>query len=155
VSNGAAALTCTLCRGDRSNSFAGNLSLGAPVGRRTLLGLSFDGWLYETEGVKERVYAVSPIAQLYPLARHPAFVRLGLGLARFVAINGEHNLTSTSVGAQVRAGYEIRLTPNYVLVPSVGMLRGAGGALQFNGERVANASSGVSLITYGLAIALR
>jgi hypothetical protein len=154
VSGGEAALTCQFCTGRTKTSYAGVLSFGTRVRPRMLVGVEAQAWRHANHDVTRRVYAAMPIAQFYPFARVPLHFKTGLGVAQFVSSDGEDVLETTAVSAMVGAGYEIRMTANYVLVPYMSYLGGAGGAMRLNEELVTR-SSGVSLFQYGFAIALR
>jgi hypothetical protein len=154
VSGGEAALTCEFCTGRTQTSFAGMLAVGTTYRRRTLIGLEGQAWRYANDGVTRRVYAAMPIAQFYPVARTTLFFKTGLGFAQFVASDGEESLEATAVAGMVGGGFEVRLTPNYVLIPNLSYLGGAGGTMRLDDERVTG-SAGVSLFQYGVAIALR
>jgi hypothetical protein len=154
VSGGEAALTCGFCTGRTQTSFAGMLAFGTTYRRRSLIGIEAQGWRYANDGVTRRVYAAMPIAQFYPIAKTTLFFKTGLGLAQFVSSDGEAALEATAVSGMLGGGFEVRLTPNYVLVPYLSYLGGAGGTMRLDDERVTR-SAGVSLFQYGVSIALR
>jgi hypothetical protein len=154
VSGGEAALTCGFCTGRTQTSFAGMLAVGTTYRRRTLVGLEAQGWRYANDGVTRRVYAAMPVAQFYPVARTTLFFKTGLGLAQFVSSDGEETLKATAVSGMIGGGFEVRLTPNYILVPYLSYVGGAGGTMRLDEDRVTG-SAGVSLFQYGVAIALR
>ena len=153
LSEGRAALTCGFCTERMRSSYAGTLAFGVRVRGRTLLGVELQGWRYANHDATQRVYAAAPVGYLYPW-RRPVYVKAGLGVASFASTDGEDRLSNTSLAGVVGAGFDVRLTPNYVLTPYLSFLNGAGGTMRLNDETVTKAS-GVRLLQYGVAVALR
>jgi len=154
MSVGRAALTCRFCTEEARSSYAGALAFGMRVRGRTRVGLELQGWRYANTQATRRVYAAAPVVQVYPWRQQPVFIKVGFGAASFSSSDGEDRLSNTSFAAIVGGGVEIPVTPNYVLTPYITFLTGAGGSLRLNDDLVTHAS-GVTLLQYGLAIALR
>ncbi len=154
LGNATASLACSICRDISDRSVAAGLTVGVRQTPRMYLGLQLDGWYRYSGGQNERVYAVGPLAQYYPAAKRPLFVRLGVGMSDFLASDEDEDLSSRSVAVQVGAGYDFVISRAYLLTPFASYMRGAGGRLSLNGER-ASLPAGVELLQYGLQITLR
>lgn len=154
LGNATASLACSICRDMSDRSVAAGVTVGVRQSSRMYLGLQLDGWYRYSGGQNERVYAIGPLAQYYPMAKRPLFVRLGLGMSEFLATDEDDDLSSRSVAVQVGAGYDFVISRSYLLTPFASYMRGAGGRLSLNGER-ATLPAGVELLQYGLQITLR
>ena len=154
LGNATASLACSICRDMSDRSVAAGVTVGVRQSPRMYLGLQLDGWYRYSGGQNERVYAIGPLAQYYPMAKRPLFVRLGLGMSEFLATDEDDDLSSRSVAVQVGAGYDFVISRSYLLTPFTSYMRGAGGRLSLNGER-ATLPAGVELLQYGLQITLR
>lgn len=154
LSGGSAALTCQFCSGEMKGSFAGMLGVETALRPAVRLGLELQWWRYSGGGATRSVIAGAPVVHFHPLRSRRLFFKTGLGLARFAATSAEEELHTGVIAAVVGAGYDFRLTPQYVLVPYVSWLTGGSGTMRLNGE-VVTPRSGVSLLQYGFAIALR
>lgn len=154
LGNATASLACSICRDVSDRSVAAGVTVGVRQSPRMYLGLQLDGWYRYSGGQNERVYAIGPLAQYYPVAKRPLFVRLGVGMSEFLATDEDDDLASRSVAVQVGAGYDFVISRSYLLTPFASYLRGAGGRLNLNGER-ATLPAGVELLQYGLQITLR
>jgi hypothetical protein len=154
LGNATASLACSICRDMSDRSVAAGLTVGVRQSPRMYLGVQLDGWYRYSGGQNERVYSIGPLAQYYPMAKRPLFVRLGLGMSEFLATDEDDDLSSRSVAVQVGAGYDFVISRSYLLTPFASYMRGAGGRLSLNGER-ATLPAGVELLQYGLQITLR
>ena len=154
LSGGSAALTCQFCNGEMKGSFAGMLGVESAVRPAVRLGLELQWWRYSGGGATRSVIAGAPVVHFHPFSSRRFFLKTGLGLARFAATSSEEELYTGVIAAIVGAGYDFRLTPRYVLVPYVSWLTGGSGTMRLNGEAV-TPRSGVSLLQYGFALALR
>lgn len=154
VSGGSAALTCQFCSGEMKGSFAGMLGVETAVRPTVRLGLELQWWRYSGGGATRSVIAGAPVVHFHPFSSRRFFLKTGLGLARFTATSSEEELYTGVIAAIAGAGYDFRLTPRYVLVPYVSWLTGGSGTMRLNGAAV-TPRSGVSLLQYGFAIALR
>lgn len=154
LGNATASLACSICRDISDRSVAAGVTVGVRQSPRMYLGLQLDGWYRYSGGQNERVYAIGPLAQYYPVATRPLFVRLGVGMSEFLATDEDDDLSSRSVAVQIGAGYDFVISRSYLLTPFASYLRGAGGRLSLNGER-ATLPAGVELLQYGLQITLR
>jgi hypothetical protein len=154
LGNATASLACSICRDVSDRSVAAGLTVGVRQTSRLYLGLQLDGWYRYSGGQNERVYAIGPLAQYYPMAKRQLFVRLGLGVSEFLATDEDDDLSSRSVAVQVGTGYDFVISRSYLLTPFASYMRGAGGRLRLNGER-ATLPAGVKLLQYGLQITLR
>lgn len=154
LGNATASLACSICRDMSDRSVAAGLTVGVRQSPRTYFGLQFDGWYRYSGGQNERVYAIGPLVQYYPMVKRPLFVRLGLGISEFLATDEDEDLSSRSVAVQAGVGYDFVISRSYLLTPFASYMRGAGGRLSVNGER-ATLPAGVELLQYGLQITLR
>ncbi|HSA54587.1 MAG TPA: hypothetical protein VLE53_02735 [Gemmatimonadaceae bacterium] len=154
LSGGSAALTCPFCTGEMKGSFAGTMGVETTVRPAVRLGLELQWWRYSGGGATRSVIGGAPVVHFHPFRSRRLFLKTGLGLARFAATSSEEELHTGVIAAVVGAGYDIRLTPQYVLVPYLSWLTGGSGTMRLNGEAV-TPRSGVSLVQYGVAIALR
>jgi hypothetical protein len=154
LGNATASLACSVCRDISDRSVAAGFTVGVRQTPRMYLGAQLESWYRFSGGQNERVYGIGPIAQYYPIAKRPAFVRLGVSWAGFLVTDEDENLSSRSVAVQAGAGYDFVISRSYLLTPFASYMRGAGGRLSLNGER-ASIPAGVELLQYGLQITLR
>jgi hypothetical protein len=90
----------------------------------------------------------------FPWSPRRVFLKTGLGLARYAASSAEEELHTTTFAFLLGTGVEARLSPKYVLIPYLSWIKGGGGTMRLNGEQVTG-QSGLSLLQYGVAFALR
>lgn len=154
LSSGAAALTCAFCQDDDKGSIAGLIGFETRVRPDMLAGVEVHWYRHTGGGITRSVLALVPAAHVYPLARRPVFLKVGIGLARFAVSAEDEELHTAVVAGLIGTGVDFRISPAYVLTPYVTWLSGSGGTMRLNGAPVTS-HAGLTLRQYGLAIALR
>jgi len=101
VGRGDLQVNCEICRRNDQSSWAADVTVGGWVTARASLGGELGAWRLGGDEATQRVMMVNAISQLYPFAKAPAFVRLGLGLMSYRSTDGEHALSARSLAMQV------------------------------------------------------
>jgi hypothetical protein len=117
-------------------SFSGVVSFETPIRPGMLMGLEVPWWRYSGGGGTRTVVAAIPVAHFFPWSPRRAFVKTGLGLARYAASSAQEELHTMAIVFSLGAGVEARLSPKYALIPYLSWIKGGGGTMRLNGERV-------------------
>jgi hypothetical protein len=155
LGGGSASLRCEICQGNARSAPSGILALGTRTRKGTRFGAELTAWRHGEAGVVRRVIAANAVTYLTPLHNaRPLFLKLGLGMLRFAADDGDADIRTTAVGATIGAGARIPVNPRYTLDPFVSVFDGSGVHLDMRGEHVSD-YAGVRLVHFGLAVSLR
>jgi hypothetical protein len=154
LGGGSAALTCPFCTNELKPSFSGVVSFETPFRRGMLLGVDIPWWRYSGGGGTRTVVGAIPAVHFFPWSPRRAFLKAGFGLARYAASSAEEELHTMVFAFTLGAGVETRLSARYALIPYLTWVKGGGGTMRLNGEPVTE-RSGISLLQYGVAVALR
>jgi hypothetical protein len=154
IGQGSASLVCGFCAGSGQGSVSGLLGVQRPFRRGARLGVEIDWWVHASGGATRTVLGAVPVVHLLPSAGGPFFIKIGVGVARFMASSDDEELATTAPTGLLGLGYEMRMSSQYALVPYVSWLRGQAGSMRLNGALVTS-RGGLSLLQYGLAIASR
>ena len=147
---------CDICNADRGWGPSGSLRLGGRVSRKVLIGAEATGWLggegSGNEEVDERLWGVSVAASWYPNPRRALYWKGGIGLLSYRAEDAADALTSSALGVQLGAGWDLRVGRNWFVTPSAGLfIASLAGELKFNGAEVQD-NANLSLVQLGLAV---
>jgi hypothetical protein len=147
---------CDICQSDRGWGPSGALRLGGRVSRAVLIGAEATGWVGgEGTGsgeVDERLWGVSAAAYWYPNPRRPLYWKGGIGLLSYRAEDATDALTSSALGIQLGAGWDVRVGRHWFLTPSIGLfLASLASELKFNGAEVQD-NANLSLVQIGLSV---
>src|SRR5690349_15417350 len=110
-------VNCEICRRNSQSSWAADATVGGWVGAHTTLGGELAAWRRGGDDATQRVMMLSGVSQLYPFARAPAFVRLGIGLMSYRSTDGEQSLSARSLAIQAGFGYDFPVRQRYIVVP--------------------------------------
>ena len=154
VGRGNLQVNCEICRRNDQSSWAADVTVGGWVGARTSLGGELGAWRVGGDEATQRVMMVSAISQLYPFAKAPAFVRLGLGLMSYRSTDGEQALSARSLALQAGFGYDFPVRQRYVVVPFATLVQGFNNGLYLDDAKV-TAASQMKLLRFGLGVGVR
>ncbi len=151
VGMGSSSLSCDICARDRRGGTAAHLRGGMTLGPTVLLGVEVSAWAQFDE-VDQYIGAVTPAAYFYPSPGGGLVLKAGPSISFFSAQDQEGTeVSTTSFGLQVGAGYEIGLGTGYALTPFLDLLATSFGTLS-TGDRAITGGAGVTLIHLGLGI---
>jgi hypothetical protein len=154
VGRGDLRVNCEICRRDDQSSWAADVTVGGWVGARTSLGGELGAWRLGGDEVTQRVMMVSAISHLYPFAKAPAFVRLGLGLMSYRSTDGEQALAARSLAMQAGFGYDFPVEERCVVVPFATLVHGFNNGLYLDDAKVTGATQ-MKLLRFGLGMGVR
>ena len=154
VGRGDLQVNCEICRRNDQSSWAADVTVGGWVGARTSLGGELGAWRLGGGEATQRVMMVNAISQLYPFAKAPAFVRLGLGLMSYRSTDGEQALSARSLAMQAGFGYDFPVKERYVVVPFATLVQGFNNGLYLDDAKVTGASQ-MKLLRFGLGMGVR
>ena len=144
-------VSCGICRGDDQSSWAADVSLGGWVSARTALGGELGAWRLGGEDATQRVMMMSAVSQLYPAAKVPAFVKLGVGMMTYRSTDGEAELSAQSLALQAGFGVDIPVRRRYIAVPYATLVQGFNHGLYLDGDKVTGGAR-VKLLRFGLGV---
>jgi hypothetical protein len=155
LGGGSASLRCDICQGNARSAPSGILAFGTRTRKGTRFGAELTAWRHGEAGVVRRVIAANAVTYLTPLHNaRPLFLKLGLGMLRFAADDGDADIRTTAVGATIGVGARIPVNPRYTIDPFVSVFDGSGVHLDMRGEHVSD-YAGVRLVHFGVAVSLR
>ncbi|MEP6592017.1 MAG: outer membrane beta-barrel protein [Gemmatimonadota bacterium] len=103
------------------------LRLGGTPNANTRVGAEFFGWFNSVDGGTETFGTALITAQLYPVRHTGLFVKVGGGIAQAGTPSLDpfaSNITETGFGWSVGAGYEIQLSRQFAVGPTVDFYKG-------------------------------
>ncbi|MGH7674831.1 MAG: outer membrane beta-barrel protein [Gemmatimonadales bacterium] len=147
---------CDICDADRGWGPSGALRLGGRVSRKVLIGAEATGWLggegSGAQEVNERLWGVSAAAYWYPNPRRPLYWKGGIGLLSYRNEDDANTFTSSAVGVQLGAGWDLRVGRNWFLTPSLNLfIASLASELNVNGAEIQD-SANLSLVQVALAV---
>jgi hypothetical protein len=147
-------VNCGICRRNDQSSWAADVTVGGWIGARTTLGGEIGAWRRGGDEATQRVMMVSAVSQLYPLAKAPAFVKLGLGMMSYRSTDGEQALSARSLALQAGFGVDIPVRRRYIVVPFATLVHGLNNGLYLDDQKVTGASQ-MKLLRFGLGAGVR
>ena len=151
---GAARLSCRICTGDREQGLSGYARFGVSIARGLRIGLEGNAWFHEENAVSRRLFNLGGVVFLYPRAEGGFFLKGGLGVSDYKASDDTDAITSRAFAAQIGAGYELRVTRRFALVPYANFIGSSAGDIRFNGDPSLE-SGNTSLIQLGIGTTWR
>ena len=157
---GWARVTCQVCHPNRGHSLSASVHGGGRISGHVLLGGEVQGWLKNSDPAQDRpadelMLAYSAVVYWYPSTRYSYYLKGGLGLVTYRIDDGTDRLTSSALGPQIGAGWELQLPSHFSVVPFFNVLVASTGAdLKFNGTEVLTDAS-LTLIQLGVGLARR
>jgi hypothetical protein len=157
---GWARVNCRFCDANRGQSLSGYAQVGARISDRVLLGGEIAGWLRnadpsQSRNADELMAAFSVVTYWYPSARKPYYLKAGLGMITYRIDDGTDRLTSSALGPQIGAGWDLPVGARFSFIPYVNLLFASTGAqLKFNGAPFLDGAS-LELFQIGLGLARR
>ena len=127
-----------------------SLRLGGTVSQRLRLGGEVMTWINEVGPAVESLSSALFIAQLYPFSRSGLYLKGGIGIGRnSVEFDDGFDQGDTGFAGLIGAGYELRLSRRYFLVPSIDLVghRYDDGVVGDYRERLVNFGLGIMLQT--------
>ena len=144
-------VNCGICRRDDQSSWAADVSLGGWISARTALGGELGAWRLGGDDATQRVMMMSAVSRLYPAAKVPAFVKLGVGMMNYRSTDGEQELSARSLALQAGFGVDIPVRQRYVVVPHATLVQGFNNGLYLDGDRVTGGAR-VKLLRFGVGV---
>ena len=154
VGRGDLQVNCGICRRNDQTSWAADVALGGWLNHRTKFGGELGAWRLGGEDATQRVMMISAISQMYPVAKVPAFLKLGVGMMNYRSTDGEQSLSARSLGLTVGFGVDIPVREKYVVVPNAGLVHGFNNGLYLDGAKVTGMSQ-VKLLRFGVGVGVR
>ena len=154
VGRGDLQVNCGICRRNDQSSWAADVSVGGWLNPRTTLGGELGAWRRGGDQATQRVMMVSGVSQMYPVAKVPAFVKLGVGLMGYKSTDDAQALSARSLALQVGFGVDIPVKGRYMAVPHVGFVQGFNNGLYLDAAKVTGAAQ-VKLLRFGLGVGVR
>lgn len=145
---------CDICQSSRGTAMSGFLRLGGRVRPGFLIGAEGSGWKKGDGGVDETLLGISANAYVYP-RRGAFFWKAGVALLNYRFEDNQDVLTSSAIGVNIGAGYDIQLRPGVYLSPYAGLtVASVGGDVKFNGADIMDRVS-LSFVQAGVAFTRR
>jgi len=134
---GSAQVTCDACDSERSRAPSGYVRVGRAFAPGLTVSAELDAWskkeewtLYDASGTRSTgssrftITTLDAVVQWYPQSSRGFFVDAGLGWGRYSARSksfdiGGSSVYSNALGYQAGAGYDIPLTAELAITPSV------------------------------------
>jgi hypothetical protein len=154
VGRGDLQVNCGICRRNDQTSWTADLALGGWLNQRTKFGGELGAWRLGGDEATQRVMMISAISQLYPVAKVPAFLKLGVGMMNYRSTDGDQSLSARSLGLNVGFGFDIAVRDRYIVVPNAGLVHGFNNGLYLDGTKVTGMSQ-VKLLRFGLGVGVR
>jgi hypothetical protein len=157
---GWARVNCRICGATRGHSLSAYAHLGFPMSRRIIFGGEVEAWRQNARPDQNRLaselmIAYSAVMFWYPSGRYPYFLKSGFGLVTYRIHDDTDRLTSSALGPQIGAGWELPIASHIALVPYVNLLFASTGAeVKFNGQQVLDKAS-LALFQFGVGLSRR
>jgi len=157
---GWARVGCRICGANRGHSLSAYAQIGGRISDQVLLGGEIEGWLRNSNSdqgrpADELMLAYSIVTYWYPSRRNLYYLKGGLGMVTYRIDDGTDRLTSSALGPQVGAGWELPVGAHFSFIPYVNMLFASTGAeIKFNGNPFLDNAS-LELFQIGLGLARR
>lgn len=132
---GSAGIDCRGCRTSRQNGTVSYLNVGRTINRRLTLGGEVNGFARSSQNEDDRIGSLMAVAHFYP-APAMGFFFIGGGGMTSMSLDNRVDLvkvTSTGLGAEIGAGYDVRLGRNFSLTPYAAFVQGFNGIAKLNG----------------------
>jgi hypothetical protein len=157
---GWARVNCRICGANRGHSLSATAQVGGRISNQVLLGGEIEGWLRNSNSDQgrpgdEMMLAYSIVTYWYPSHRYLYYLKGGLGMVTYRIDDGTDRLTSSALGPQIGAGWELPVGAHFSFMPYVNLLFASTGAeIKFNGSPFLDNAS-LELFQVGLALARR
>ena len=132
---GSAGIDCSGCPTSRQNGTLFYVNVGSTINRRLTLGGELNGFASSSRDEDDTIGSLMAVAHFYPAPATGLFLVGGAGMTSMSLDNhvDQVNVTSTGLGAQFGAGYDIRLGRNFSLTPYASYVKGFAGMAKVNG----------------------
>ena len=156
IGEGWARVSCNICRADHQPGLSAHLRLGGGLRRGLLIAGEVAAWRRNINGVSQSLAGVGAAAYWYPGRRPgPFYLKGGIGYLTHHADDGTNAITSTGLGPQLGAGYELPVNRSMMLAPYFNVAYGSWfGGVKFNGAQAVDHAT-VTLVQVGVALAGR
>ena len=132
---GSAGIDCRGCRPSRQSGTVFYLNVGSTINRRLTLGGELNAFARNSQNEDDRIGSLMAVAHFYP-APAMGFFLIGGGGMTSMSLDNRVDLvkvTSTGLGAEIGAGYDVRLGRNFSLTPYAAFVQGFTGIAKLNG----------------------
>lgn len=139
---GSAGIDCRGCETSRQSGTVLYLNVGSTISRRLTLGGELNGFSRSSQNEDDTMASLMAVAHFYPAPAIGFFLIGGAGMTTMSLDNhvDQVNVTSVGLGAEIGAGYDIRLGRNFSLTPYAAFVQGFAGTAKVNsvsaGEKV-------------------
>ena len=144
---GSAGVTCDECESDRETAPTLMLRIGGAYAPDLILGGELNAWsksdVVDASGdeARVRIATINAVAQWYPQLDGGFFVQAGVGVGTLRSqlvsdLSGVTTSTTTAVGYQVGAGWDIRVAPNISVTPYATFFGTAAGKVRNSDDRL-------------------
>jgi hypothetical protein len=134
VGGGSAGIDCSGCQTSRQSGTLFYFNVGGTINRQLTLGGELNGFAYSSQNEDDTFASLMMVAHFYPAPAMGFYLAGGAGLTSMSLDNHVDlvNVTSTGAGAQIGAGYDIRLGRNFSLTPYASFVQGFAGKARVN-----------------------
>ena len=131
---GSAGIDCAGCQASRQSGTLFYFNVGGTINRHLTLGGELNGFGYSSRNEDDTIGSLMAVAHFYPAPAIGFFLIGGAGLTSMSLDNhvDQVNVTSTSGGVLIGAGYDVRLGRNFSLTPNVSFVQGFAGKARVN-----------------------
>ena len=132
---GSASIDCRGCRTSRQSGTVLYLNVGRTINRHLTLGGEVNAFARNSQNEDDRIGSLMAVAHFYP-APAMGFFLIGGGGMTSMSLDNRVDLvkvTSTGLGAEIGAGYDVRLGRNFSLTPYAAFVQGFTGIAKLNG----------------------
>jgi hypothetical protein len=139
---GGAGIDCRGCQTSRQSGTVLYVNIGSTINQRLTLGGELNGFSRSSQNEDDTIGSLMAVAHFYPAPRMGFFFIGGAGMTSMSLDNHVDlvTVTSTGLGAEIGAGYDIRLGRNFSLTPYAAFVQGFAGMAKVNsvsaGEKV-------------------
>jgi hypothetical protein len=154
IGEGWARVSCSICRADHQPGLSAHLGLGGGMSRTVLIAGEVAAWRRNVNGVRQTLASVGAAAYWYPGRRGggPFYLKGGLRYLTHHAEDGTDAITSTGLGPELGAGYELPVSRTMVLAPYFTVAYGSWfGGVKFNGAQAVDQAT-VTLVQVGVSL---
>jgi hypothetical protein len=157
---GWARVECRICDANRGHSLSAYVHVGFPLSTRIVFGGEVEAWRQNARPDQNRLaselmIAYNAVMFWYPSQRYPYYLKSGFGLVTYRIHDDTDRLTSSALGPQIGAGWEIPVASHFAIVPYANFLFASTGAgVKLNGQPVLDKAS-LELFQFGVGISRR
>lgn len=153
VGLGSTQFSCSICRSGRGGGASGYLRAGGTITPQLLLGGETLVWYRSQGDLSYRLGSVQAVAFFYPKPNSGFYLKAGLGVARYTAMDPRDRVSSQALAAQVGVGYELAIGHAFSIAPYANLLRTTATNVRFN-STVPGLGNSPRLLQVGVGLTL-